>query len=117
MAELNYNGNVVNSVVSELTNLAGKFSPLSNSIKTATGVMVGCRGFNLISDVSATTLSDGISQCEESIGALVGEIRNQQVQILSYSQDQTEIDAFVDSLSTAEYHALDLSGISSKISF
>ena len=117
MAELKYNGNVVNSVVSELTNLAGKFSPLSNSIKTATGVMVGCRGFNLISDVSATTLSEGVSKCEESIGALVGEIRNQQVQILSFSQDQTDIDAFVDSLSTAEYHALDLSGISSKISF
>ena len=117
MAELKYNGNVVNSVVSELTNLAGKFSPLSNSIKTATGVMVGCRGFNLISDVSATTLSEGVSKCEESIGALVGEIRNQQVQILSFSQDQADIDAFVDSLSTAEYHALDLSGISSKISF
>ena len=117
MAELNYNGKVVNSVVSELTNLAGKFSPLSNSIKTATGVMVGCRGFNLISDVSATTLSEGVSKCEESIGALVGEIRNQQVQILSFSQDQADIDAFVDSLSTAEYHALDLSGISSKISF
>lgn len=91
MAELNYNGKVVNSVVSELTNLAGKFSPLSNSIKTATGVMVGCRGFNLISDVSATTLSEGVSKCEESIGALVGEIRNQQVQILSFSQDQADI--------------------------
>ena len=117
MAELNYNGDKVNSVVSELTTIGGKFTPVANSVKTATGVMVGCKGFNLISDLTATSLSDGITACEQAIGALVGDIRTQQVKILTFSQDQAAIDAFVDSLSTAEYQALDLSGISSKISF
>ena len=38
MAELKYEGNTVNSVVSQLTSIAGKFDPLANTVKSCTGV-------------------------------------------------------------------------------
>ena len=117
MAEIKYNGSTINSVVSQITNIAGKFDPVSNSVKTSTGVMVGRRGFDLINPgISADSISQSVGTCSEALGALVKEIRTKQVAILTYSQDKDDINAFVNSLSRLEYDNLDLSGIDSKIS-
>ena len=117
MAEIKYNGSTINSVVSQITNIAGKFDPVSNSVKTSTGVMVGRRGFDLINPgISADSISQSVGTCSEVLGALVKEIRTKQVAILTYSQDKDDINAFVNSLSRLEYDNLDLSGIDSKIS-
>ena len=117
MAELKYNGTTVNSVVSQITNIAGKFDPVANSVKTTTGVMVGRKGFSLIaSGVTSDSISQSVGTCSEALGALVKEIRTKQVAILTYSQDKEEINSFVSSLSRLEYDSLDLSGIDSKIS-
>ena len=117
MAELKYEGNTVNSVVSQLTSIAGKFDPLANTVKSCTGVMVGRRGFNLVGGgVTSDSISQSVGSCSESLGELVKDIRTKQVAILTYSQDEDAINAFVKSLSRLEYDALDLSGIENKIS-
>ena len=117
MAELKYNGNTVNSVVSQITNIAGKFDPLANTVKTSTGLMIGRKGFEIINPgLVPESICQAVGTCSEALGALVKEIRTKQVAILTYSQDKDEINAFVDSLSRLEYDSLDLSGIDSKIS-
>ena len=117
MAELKYEGNTVNSVVSQITSIAGKFDPLANTVKSCTGVMVGRRGFNLVGGgVTSDSISQSVGSCSESLGELVKDIRTKQVAILTYSQDEDAINAFVKSLSRLEYDALDLSGIENKIS-
>lgn len=117
MAELKYNGNTVNSVVSQITNIAGKFDPLANTVKTSTGLMIGRKGFEIINPgLAPESICQAVGTCSEALGALVKEIRTKQVAILTYSQDKDEINAFVDSLSRLEYDSLDLSGIDSKIS-
>ena len=95
MAELKYEGNTVNSVVSQIASIAGKFDPLLNTVKSSTGVMVGRRGFSLVGGgVTSDSISQSVGSCSEALGELVKDIRTKQVAILTYSQDEDAINAF-----------------------
>ena len=122
MADIKYVGSSVNSAVNQLTTVSGRFQPVANDVKTKTGVMIGCRGFGHIGAGASSDIYSGtITACEQKVAGLVGDIRRKQSTILAYSQNQSDIDDFVDSLSTQEYYALKdsgaLKGIDNKISW
>ncbi|MBQ8534096.1 MAG: hypothetical protein IJ463_00240 [Bacilli bacterium] len=122
MAELKYVGSAVNSAASQLSNVTLRFQPISKDVKTNTGLMIGCKGFNLVCPgASASVYSGLIDSCEKAVSALVGRVRSTQAKALEYSQSQNDIDDFVDSLSTVEYYYLKdnglLEGIDKKISW
>lgn len=111
MADIKYEGSSVNSAVNQLTTVSGRFQPVANDVRTKTGVMIGCKGFNYIGSGASSDIYSGvITSCEQKVAGLVGDIRRKQSTILTYSQNQSDIDDFVDSLSTQEYYALKDSG-------
>ena len=113
MPDIKYVGTSVNSAIQDLTSLTNRFQPVSTAVQTKTGVMIGCKGFNTIAagDVSTGVFSGVINSCEQNISNLVGAVRKSQCEILSFSQNQTDIDDFADSLSTSEYYALKDAGL------
>ena len=110
MPDIKYVGTKVNSSANELTTVSGRFQPVSTSVKTQTGVMVGCKGFNLIGAGSSDAYSSIIDTCEKQVAGIIGDVRRTQAKILEFSQTQSDINDFVDSLSTQEYYALKESG-------
>lgn len=118
MATLNYNGDVVNSSVDELSTISNQFPSLSTSIKSATAQIVGARGFNeYIGGITSDTFSGYVEECQTATRALIQGIRQTQIKIMSYSQDDADIQAFLDTLDRIDYEGLDMSGISDHISF
>ena len=112
MSSIKYNGNVVNSIVSDINSLSNEFSSLSNSIKSATNIIVSARGFQqYVGGISSDTFSGDVEKCGEAVKGLVNDIRQKQVEILSYSEDKDAINAFLDTLDRKDYAALDLSAI------
>lgn len=117
MADLNYNGEVVNSAVSQLVNIAREWDTLSNDIKKSTNLIVSSRGFDkYIGGINNDSFSSMIGECRQANDSLVQIIRQNQVKILSYSQDDGEIQAFLDELERSDYKSLDLSSIDDHIS-
>lgn len=110
MPDIKYVGTKVNSSANELTTVSGRFQPVSTSVKTQTGVMVGCKGFDLIGAGSSDIYSSIIDTCEKQVAGIIGDVRRTQAKILEFSQTQSDINDFVDSLSTQEYYALKESG-------
>lgn len=117
MAELSYNGEIINSAVSGLVSTSNEFNSLALSIKQGTNEIVSARGFDkYIGGISNDTFSKSIIGCQTAVKTLVQMIRQTQVQILSYSQDDDAIQMFFDSLDNEDYKNLDLSGIEDHIS-
>ena len=111
MPNVIYVGTKVNSSANELTTVSGRFQPVSTSVKTQTGVMVGCKGFDLVGSGSSDVYSSIIDNCEKQVAGIIGDVRRTQAKILEFSETpQSDIDDFVDSLSTQEYYALKESG-------
>ena len=118
MADIHYNGNIVNSVVSDINSIKSEFSSLSSDMKAATVKIVSSRGFNeYIGGISSDTFCGYVEECENAVSLLTQFIREKQISILAYSQDKTEINAFLDGLSRTEYNSLDLSSLDQYISF
>ncbi len=117
-SSIKYNGDVVNSTVSDINQLKDKFSSLSKTIKTATNKIVSARGFNeYIGGITSDTFSGYVEQCGSAVVELTNKIRQKQISILAYSGDKTDINAFLDTLDRNDYKALDLSEIEGEISF
>ena len=118
MSEVRYKGNVVNSVVSQIADFQNKFTSLSGDIKNATNKIVSARGFNeYIGGINSDSFSSYVEQCGAVVGQLVNTIREKQIAILAYSQNESEINAFLDTLSNKDYDTLDLSSLEDHISF
>ena len=116
MAEIYYNGDVVNSTVSGLTSISNELSSLSSGLCAAANQIVSAKGFNeYVGGLSSDTFSGYVDQCNSYITGLSDFIRNQQVRILAYNDDKDEINAFLSSLNRNEYKRLDLTPISSYI--
>ncbi len=118
MADLRYNGESVNTGVSSLYNICDKFPSIAASVKSATNKLISAKGFNqCVSGVSSNTFSAVVDNCQTECGELARNIRQKQVDILGYSQDDKDIQSFLDEINNSEYKALDLSSIESHISF
>ena len=116
MAEIYYNGDVVNSTVSGLTSISNELSSLSSGLCAAANQIVSAKGFSeYVGGLSSDTFSGYVDQCNSYITGLSDFIRNQQVRILAYNDDKDEINAFLSSLNRNEYKRLDLTPISSYI--
>ena len=117
MADLSYNGDIVNQATSQMSEAGEKFTSLISSIQHATSQIVSARGFQeYIGGIEVTSFSSGVEECQMAVRALVSNIQQMQAQILSYSQDDSDIQAFLDTLNRLDYKNLDLSGIESHIS-
>lgn len=118
MVSINYDGKKVNSVVSELLNLDGNFNDLASSLKQAVNVIIAARGFNeYIGGIDSDFFHEYVEHGRSEVNTLIQNIRNKQIQILSFNQDKDEIKSFLDSLSNKDYKNLDLSSIEDYISF
>ena len=116
MSSVLYVGNKVNNSIQELKALSGRFFCVANKIQGLTSSMVSCRGFNRIgSGVTSTSFSGEILNCNIELDNLVSKVRNVQTNILSYSNEEKDVEEFLDSLDKNEFKNLDLSGIESYI--
>ena len=98
-SDIVYNGNVVNSTTGELEKESELFSPIITSVEHATSQIMSAKGFQeYIGGLSYDTFSGMILECQNVVKAFITNIRQAQVQILSYSQDDNEIQAFLNSL-------------------
>ena len=75
MPNIIYVGSSVNSALNQLTTVAGRFQPISSVVQTKTGVMIGCKGFNHIGSASSDVYSGTITNCEQQLAGLVGDVR------------------------------------------
>ena len=109
MSDIQYQGSIVNSTITEINNISNKIPSLSASIKSATNAIVSARGFSqYVGGISSDSFSGVVDQCQGLIGDFVKGIRQNQIKVLAYSQDQGEINAFLDTLNRNEYDSLDL---------
>ncbi len=117
MAELNYNGDIVNQATSSMGELVGQFSPIISSLEHATSQIISARGFQeYIGGIEVSSFSSVVEECQEAVKAFILNVQQMQAQILSYSQDNGDIQAFLDTLNRLDYKSLDLSGIENHIS-
>ena len=70
MPNVKYVGSTVNSAANELTTVAGRFQPVSSSVQTKTGVMIGCKGFNTIAQATSSSYSSNIDMCEKQVAGI-----------------------------------------------
>ena len=117
MAKLNYNGNVVNAAVSQLNNISYNWDSLISEMKVATNKIVSSKGFDkYIGGITSDSFSSLVSECQISNKNLVQLIKQMQIDILAYSQDEDAIQAFLDELDGNDYKNLNLSPIEDHIS-
>ena len=117
MASINYDGKKVNECVSDLTKLDGDFNSIASSLKEGLAQVISARGFDeYIGGIDSNYFEQYVEYGRNSVNSIIQEIRNAQIQILSFSQDEEEIDAFLDSLDRKDYKILDLSPIEDHIS-
>ncbi len=118
MATLSYDGKVISQATDEISNMLGKIESLSSDIKQATNKIVSAKGFNeYIGGLNSDSFSTLINECGQGVSFLTQFIKQVQIEVLSYSQDEDAIDAFLDSLDRVDYDTLDLTGIEDHISF
>ncbi len=116
MAELKYDGDIVNSSVQGMSIATGKFTNLISAMQGATAQIVSARGFNeYIGGITADSFSSQVNDCQTVGDTIINEIRQTQVKILAYSDDEEEINAFLDSLDRIDYKNLDLTAIEDHI--
>lgn len=117
MASLSYDGNIVNNAVSGISQVSNNFDSISSSVKSATAKIVSATGFDkYIGGINSDTFAEIVNECKNYCDSLVQTIRQSQIQILSYSQDNNDIQSFLNTLGRADFKELDLSGIDSHIS-
>ena len=118
MASINYNGKKVNECISYLTDLDGDFNSLSSSLKEGLVKVISARGFDkYIGGIDSNYFEQYVEYGRSSVDSVIQKIRNTQIQILSFNQDDDEIKAFLDSLSVNDYKSLDLTSLEDHISF
>ena len=116
MSSVTYEGKKVNNSIHDLKALSGRFPGVASRVQGLTSAMVSCRGFNHIgSGVTSTSFSSEINNSASELDGFVSKVRNMQVKILSYSNEENDIQEFLDDLDRKEYKDLDLSGIESHI--
>lgn len=116
MSSVVYEGKKVNSSIHDLKALSSRFPSLATRVQSLTSAMVSCKGFNHIgSGVSSTSFSGEVNSAGIELDGFVSTVRNMQVTILSYSNEDKDIQEFLDDLDRNEYKNLDLSGIESHI--
>lgn len=117
MATLNYNGEVVESTISELNSVVNEFSSLSDGMKSATNKIVSAKGFyEYIGGISSDSFSSLVSECENVVSDFIKSVRQKQIAILAYNHDESEIKSFIGGLSRSEFDSLDLSELEDYIS-
>lgn len=118
MAQLKYNGNVVNSTVSQLNNISNNWNSLIDEMKNATDIIVSSKGFDkYIGRIKSDSFSSLVSNCQTFNNDLINLIRQMQIEILSYSQDNNDIQAFLDELDLKDYKNLNMKPIEEHILF
>ena len=118
MANLSYDGDIVNSSVQNMSNATANFTNLVAAMQNATNRIVSARGFNeYIGGITTDSFSSQVTDCQTAGEAIINEIRQSQVKILSYSQDEGDIKAFLDSLDRLDYKNIDLTAIEDHIGF
>lgn len=116
MSSVIYEGKKVNNSIHDLKALSGRFPSVASRVQSLTSAMVSCKGFGYIgSGVSSTSFSGEINNCATELDSFVSKVRNMQVSILAYSNEDKDIQEFLDDLDKNEYKNLDLSGIESHI--
>ena len=118
MADLSYDGEIVNSSVQNMSNATANFTNLVAAMQNATNRIVSARGFNeYIGGITTDSFSSQVTDCQTAAETIINQIRQSQVKILSYSQDEGDIKAFLDSLDRLDYKKIDLSAIEDHIGF
>lgn len=108
MSEIKYNGDVVNSVASEIDKIGNQVGLLSTDMQKATTKIISANGFSeYIGGVTSDSFSSAVDECETAVSEFVSAIRNQQILILGYSGDENAIKQFLSSLSRKEFDKLD----------
>lgn len=118
MASLSYDGKIVNSAVAEIVNLSQKYELLSDKIKYSANKIVSANGFSeYIGGISSDYFKECVLECKTTIDELVKNIREMQITILSFLEDNSEIQAFLCTLDRLDYESLDLTPIEDYITF
>lgn len=116
MASLSYDGDIVNNAVEEISQVSNNFDSISSSVKLATAKIISAAGFDkYIGGINSDTFAEIVNECKTYCDSLVQTIRQSQIQILSYSQDDSDIQSFLNTLGRADFKELDLSSIDSHI--
>ena len=116
MSSVVYEGTKVNNSVHDLKALSSRFTSVASRVEGLTSAMISCKGFGHIgSGVSSTSFSGEVNSAGAELDNFVSTVRNMQVTILSYSNEDKDIQEFLDDLDRTEYKNLDLSGIESHI--
>ena len=95
MASLSYDGDIVNNAVEEISQVSNNFDSISSSVKLATAKIISAAGFDkYIGGINSDTFAEIVNECKTYCDSLVQTIRQSQIQILSYSQDDSDIQSF-----------------------
>ena len=104
MANLSYDGNIVNSAVSDLNSIYTEWDSVISDISISSNKLVDCRGFEkYIGGISKNSFSDMLVDCQSKNRDLINNIRDIQVEIIAYSSDENDINAFLNGLTKEEY--------------
>ena len=104
MANLSYDGNIVNSAVSDLNSIYTEWDSVISDISISTNKLVDCRGFEkYIGGISKNSFSNMLVDCQSKNRDLINNIRDIQVEIIAYSSDENDINAFLNGLTKEEY--------------
>jgi len=110
MADLNYNGQVVNLAVSNASGTCGEFVNLENELRDATNKIVSAKGFNeYVGGISSDSFSSSVGACRSTLESTINYTKNLQAQVLAYSGDEEEIKDFINILDRSDFDRLDLS--------
>ena len=112
MSEVKYNGDTINSTVQEIDLIGNKIGLLATDVKKATTQILSARGFtDYVGGLSSDSFSSVVEECQDAVTEFINGIRQQQIIILSYSQDGDAIKSFLESLSLRELNTLDFSAL------
>ena len=88
MSEVKYNGDTINSTVQEIDLVGNKLGLMATDVKKATTQILSARGFtDYVGGLSSDSFSSVVEECQDAVTEFINGIRQQQIIILSYSQD------------------------------
>ena len=103
-SSFSYKSNEVNQVIDNIRNISNKIPYISQNIKNSTTQMINAKGFQqYVSSMANSIFSARVDACEDYINYFVKYIREMQERVIAYSNNQEELNIYVNSLTEQEY--------------
>ena len=106
--EIKYNSAAVNLKVEDIIAASQRFDSVATSLEEATSAIVSAKGFGYIGGLSSDQYSANINECKSACLFMTDSIRRTQLSLLKYYNSDAEIEAFLNSISDAEWNRMGL---------